>query len=701
MTSGNTIRMYLALALLGSLSHAGWADVIISEVMYNPQGSDEGKEWVELYNTGTNAVDLGRWTLQDIQDNDVSGQIVPGTIIQPGGTLVLTPNANAFDTSWGVGLPRYQLGGFPSLSNSPAPNNETIAIVDRLGNIRDQVNYDDENGWPQDNGSVGHSISVRPGALTAAGNDLPAGWLPSMSGVYGARYVDGAGSNHGSPGFVETMPQPNFAPSPDAAWSMAVLPDTQNYAKFSGAVPTLRRMMTWLRDNGSQFGIQTVLHEGDMVNNNDTANPSSGDQTGTEQWQNVRSAFSILDGHLPYVLSTGNHDHGTTNAQNRNTQLNSFFDPSDNALNDPLQGGILAGQLQTGRLENSYYEFTAPDGREMLVVSLEWGPRQVAVDWANQVAAMPEFVDHTAILLTHAYMYHDETRYWWARNQDGDPTNDQGGNPYSYATCCDTHDGEDLWRELVSQHGNFEMVFSGHVGGDGLAYLASVGQDNQTVHQMLFNTQFESHAGNGWLRVLEFLNDGRSVRVRTFSPLYGLEKTDAANRFVFELTELAPGCDFDGDGMCFLSDLDQLTAVGDLVAGIAVQSGNELFDLNDDGVIDGGDLSRWLHDAGVENGFQTAYLPGDSNLDGTVDGQDFVTWNGAKFTGADLWSQGDFNGDGFVDGQDFLVWNDHKFTSITLVVPEPMVSTFLGGIGWFILGFGKAFQFGTRHVGEV
>jgi hypothetical protein len=57
------------------------------------------------------------------------------------------------------------------------------------------------------------------------------------------------------------------------------------------------------------------------------------------------------------------------------------------------------------------------------------------------------------------------------------------------------------------------------------------------------------------------------------------------------------------------------------------------------------------------------FLMGDANLDGVVDGQDFVTWNSAKFTLNTAWCAGNFNGDGVVDGQDFVIWNNHKFSS--------------------------------------
>ena len=605
----------------------------------------------------------------------------------PSESLVLTPDASTFDSIWGTGLPRYQLANFPNLANSPSATNETVAIVDRNASIRDQVNYDDEGAWPRDNGSIGHSISVRPEGLSAAGNDQGALWTPTLAGVYGGRYVNpgGLGQHQASPGVVGLTPQAALAPSNDAAWSLVVLPDTQNYAKDTVNRPVFSTMTGWIRDHADEWGIQAVLHEGDIVNNNDTANPSSGNQTGTQQWQNARAAFDLLDNAVPYVLATGNHDHGTTNAQNRQTQLNDFFSVSDNPLNDPAQGGILGGTMVPDALENAYYDFTAPDGRQMLILSLEWGPRQASVDWANAIAARPEFADHTAVLLTHAYMYNDETRYFWPRNLDNDPNNDQGGNPYSYPTCCDTHDGEDLWNELVSEHESFEFVFSGHVGGDGLGYLESTGSGNQAVHQMLFNTQFESHGGNGWLRVLEFLEDGQSVRVRTVSPLWGLERMDAANRFVLDISPLPPECDFNHDTSCDIGDLNLLLSQGDLTQGVAVGGGNEPFDLTGDGVVDGHDLDAWLADAASVAGLASAYKRGDANLDGIVDGQDFIAWNNSKFSATGQWDHGDFNGDDTVDGQDFIAWNANKFTS-SLAVPEPAAGMLILVLAGGVLG---------------
>ena len=42
----------------GLMPHSAYASVIISEIMYDPQGTDTDHEWVELYNSGSDAVEI-------------------------------------------------------------------------------------------------------------------------------------------------------------------------------------------------------------------------------------------------------------------------------------------------------------------------------------------------------------------------------------------------------------------------------------------------------------------------------------------------------------------------------------------------------------------------------------------------------------------------------------------------------------------
>lgn len=115
--------------------------------------------------------------------------------------------------------------------------------------------------------------------------------------------------------------------------------------------------------------------------------------------------------------------------------------------------------------------------------------------------------------------------------------------------------------------------------------------------------------------------------------------------------------DFDVDGAYTCNDIDMLTME------LATGGGNLAFDLNSDFAIDQNDLDVWLATAATFNGFASPYIYGDANLDGFVNGGDFVVWNNNKFTANSAWCSGDFNFDGFVNGLDFVIWNSNKFTS--------------------------------------
>ncbi len=116
--------------------------------------------------------------------------------------------------------------------------------------------------------------------------------------------------------------------------------------------------------------------------------------------------------------------------------------------------------------------------------------------------------------------------------------------------------------------------------------------------------------------------------------------------------------DFNVDSFFNSTDIDAL------ISAIASGGNSRLFDMTGDGQLDLADRDAWLIAAGTINlPSRNAYLVGDANLDGVVDGSDFGIWNSHKFTASAAWSSGDFNADGLVDGSDFGLWNANKFTA--------------------------------------
>jgi len=300
---------------------------------------------------------------------------------------------------------------------------------------------------------------------------------------------------------------PGFVPG---SWTLVVLPDTQIYSQN---YPELFEDQTrWIVENKERHNIKYVLHLGDIVNNN----------TDLVQWTNARAAMSVLDGVVPYAIVPGNHDYGPGgSASDRSTYFNDFF-PLTNYLSWPTFGGV----MEPNKLDNSYHLFSA-GGVDWLILALEWGPRNGAAAWASQIAS--NYPARKKILITHAYMYFDDTRYDWAVKGAG-----QRWNPHSYGTAGDpggTNDGEELWEKLVKIHPNFTMVFNGHVLNDGLGRLSSTNDHGDVVHQMLVNYQMKALGGEAFLRLVEFHPDGKTVQVKAYSPYYGTFKTDAENQF--------------------------------------------------------------------------------------------------------------------------------------------------------------------------
>ena len=79
-------------------------DLILSEVFYNPTSTDDGLEWVEIYNRGTTTVDLSGWSLGNGGTDytysvaQLGGTVLPGELIVVGGP---TSNANNFNPTFG------------------------------------------------------------------------------------------------------------------------------------------------------------------------------------------------------------------------------------------------------------------------------------------------------------------------------------------------------------------------------------------------------------------------------------------------------------------------------------------------------------------------------------------------------------------------------------------------------------------------
>ncbi|MFK8029120.1 MAG: CotH kinase family protein, partial [Gammaproteobacteria bacterium] len=86
--------------------------IVFNEINYNSADAFDAGDWVELHNFGATEVDLSGWAFKDLSDieDDLAGFELPaGTVVEPGGYVVLCDDPVVFDSLYpGVSC----IGGF-------------------------------------------------------------------------------------------------------------------------------------------------------------------------------------------------------------------------------------------------------------------------------------------------------------------------------------------------------------------------------------------------------------------------------------------------------------------------------------------------------------------------------------------------------------------------------------------------------------
>jgi hypothetical protein len=276
---------------------------------------------------------------------------------------------------------------------------------------------------------------------------------------------------------------------------MILIPDIQYYTQYSNYLCYLDTIIARINDlNSNGFRVKAVLQTGDITNN---------DIPG--QWSNAQEAFSGLDSSIPFIMCAGNHDFGENgHCDSRSTYYSDYFDYSGYPS--------FVCSFEHGNYDNSCFRVSIFN-QSFLVFSLEFGPADDVISWADSIAAAND--GETAIVLTHAYLYADKQRLDYSESGDV-----QYGNPYEYpiASVEKVNDGKDLWQKLISPNRSIRFVMCGHMSFPSYAgQLISSDSYGNACLQMLFDAQSFANGGDGWIQILEFKNDMKTVRIMTYS----------------------------------------------------------------------------------------------------------------------------------------------------------------------------------------
>jgi hypothetical protein len=365
-----------------------------------------------------------------------------------------------------------------------------------------------------------------------------------------------------------------IGPAPDRAFTIAVLPDTQNYLDYThqrgegfpfDAKEMFLQQMRYIADNaesaGGDIAFATAL--GDMWQHQSLPIDPEHERRGFSRVPNpifdvhlpvtpkvrefemplAREGYALIDGKLPFSVVPGNHDYDAMWTDARFPPA-AKFDPRDmSGLGVLHPGGLdnfraVFGADQPFFEDKSWYvdshdggadsaQVFEAGGYRFLHIGLQFDPPDAALEWAaGVIRAHPGL---PTIVTTHDYM-----------NKEGERT----ANPIIDGHRVDpVHNTPHMvWDKLIRRHDQVFLVLCGHQHGQSMRV-----DDNEGGHkvwQVLADYQdrgqtaidagvapqggFPVGIGDGWMRLMRF-DFGAAVpvmEVRTWSPHYGRSSSE-------------------------------------------------------------------------------------------------------------------------------------------------------------------------------
>jgi len=170
--------------------------IVINEINYNSSNQFNSGDWIELYNSSSQSVNISGWTFTD-SDPEHAFVIPAGTILGSNQYLVLLEDSSLFtacfpDVKNFIGQTDFGLSG----------SGEFMKLMNATGQGIDSLTYDDNDPWPTEPDGDGATLELED---AASDNTLGENWKAS--------------AGHGSPGsknsVTTTLEEMNYKIIPD------------------------------------------------------------------------------------------------------------------------------------------------------------------------------------------------------------------------------------------------------------------------------------------------------------------------------------------------------------------------------------------------------------------------------------------------------------------------------------------------------
>lgn len=299
-------------------------------------------------------------------------------------------------------------------------------------------------------------------------------------------------------------------PAENVAYSFALVGDTQILTAFDAGTKLqsgpdtwseydpnltgnnyLQKLYKWIVDNKDERKIEYVFGLGDIAQHEVWKEPHG--SYAISDWEIAVPAIKQLeDANIPYSMARGNHDRA--DLFNKNIDTVYYRDNHDGFYDSDVQ---------------SAYKLVTIGGTDYLFLTLELCPYDAELEWASDI--IERYPDCKVIINTHGYMANNGIR--WAHSSGNSYVYDNPSTPEIEGS---GNSGPQIWEKLVKKHENIFMVLCGHIGANTIEVSTAVGDNGNTVYQVLVNPQNvdagSSSAGDedplGSVALLNFYEDG-------------------------------------------------------------------------------------------------------------------------------------------------------------------------------------------------
>ena len=255
----------------GGFETPDMTNLVISEIYYNPPGSGDPTEFIELLNVGSTALDLSGSSFTDGVDF-----IFPeGTTLAPDEHIIVVADQVAFTAANGAGL---NIAGEFANGTGLSNGGEDITLQSNTGAIIQSFAYSDDAPWPTEADGDGFSlVLIQPNALPD--HSLPESWRLS------ARTGGSPSVTDSSPAFAGTASDDNDGDTLSSLIEHYL--GTSDNAPQSGADNPIQAGFT--TENGLSYPSLTVTYEVGK----DDVQASAAVSTDLDDWSNLPADITI------------------------------------------------------------------------------------------------------------------------------------------------------------------------------------------------------------------------------------------------------------------------------------------------------------------------------------------------------------------------------------------------------------------------